>query len=190
MQQICYNQRFESNRLLFVKRLSGNEQGSVMVMAILILALLTIIGICSSNTSVMESQIVRNASIRKLNFYRAESAVIQGAQELEDLRNTTVLDSESRPYLNSNGAPWLNNDNSVDMTDRSGWDGDNANNDDNAETATIDPNTIFAVVRVNVAQRSSLGMENPDQLYEYAVYGLCNGNGSEAFIEAGFKKRY
>jgi Tfp pilus assembly protein PilX len=175
-----------------MKYSSDGEKGSVMIMAILILALLTIIGICSSNTSVMESRIVRNMAIRKQNFYRAESAVMVAAQALEDLKNTTLLDSKDRNQLNTSGCPWLINDNSVDMTSRGNWDSDQANNDDNAAVAAIDPtnNTRFAVVRVNVAKKSSLGMENPDQLYEYAVYGLCSDNSGEAFIEAGFKKRY
>ncbi len=180
----------EMAKNLAEKRLLKDEQGSVMVMAILILALLTIIGICSTNTSVMESQIVRNTAIRKQNFYRAEAAVIQAAQSLQNLKNTTILNSNSRSYLNGSGYPWLINDNSVNMTDRSNWDHDDADNDDNAETAAIDPNVYYAVVRVNVAKKASLGMENPDQLYEYAVYGLCSDTGGEALIEAGFKKRY
>lgn len=185
----CRN-RTEMKKKRPVEQLLGNEQGSVMVMAILILALLTIIGICSTNTSVMESQIVRNTAVRKQNFYRAEAAVIQAAQSLEDLKNTTILNSKSRSYLNTSGFPWLINDNSVDMTDRTAWDHDDADGDDNAETAAIDPSVYYAVVRVNVAKKASLGMENPDQLYEYAVYGLCQDTGGEALIEAGFKKRY
>ena len=190
MREYGCRKRDEMKKDQWIKQILEDEQGSVMIMAILILALLTIIGICSTNTSVMESQVVRNAAIRKQNFYRAESAVIQAAQELDNLKNTTILNSKSRSYLNASGCPWLINDNSVNMTEESSWDHDDADNDDNAETAAINPNVYYAVVRVNVAKKASLGMENPDQLYEYAVYGLCNDTGGEALIEAGFKKRF
>lgn len=191
MKQSCDDEETKKNRRSAANGVSGGQQGSVMVMAVLILALLTIIGIASSNTAIMESQIVRNAAIRKQNFYQAESGVIEAAQALENLKNTVTLKSKDRSYLNNTGnAPWLINDNSVDMTDRTVWDDDNANNDDNAETCSINGDTHFAVVQVNVAKKSSLGMENPDQLYEYAVYGLYDGADGEAFIEAGFKKRF
>ena len=190
MRQTISLKGLDEERPLTVEADSSGEQGSVMIMAIMILALLTIIGICSSNTSVTESQVVRNMAIHKQNFYRAESAVMQAAQSLENLRNTAVLKSEDRDSLNQWGYPWLINDNSLSMSVRNNWDCDGEDDDDTAAVATIDPNTLFAVKRVNVAKKSSLGMENPDQLYEYAVYGRCTDTGGEAFIEAGFKKRY
>lgn len=161
------------------RQILNNERGSVIVFAILILAILTIIGISSSNTSIMESQIVRNEAVRRQNFYRAESGVIEAAQQLKDLENPSVLEANARPWLNSNSA---------DMAQIANWDYSGDSND-NAKASSL-PNTAYTTVRVNVARRASLGMENPDQLYEYAIYGLCNGNNGLAFIEAGFKKRY
>ena len=162
------------------RQILNNERGSVIVFAILILAILTIIGISSSNTSIMESQIVRNEAVQRQNFYRAESGVIEAAQQLKDLENPSVLEANARPWLNSNSA---------DMAQIANWDASGDSND-NAQTSALVPNTSYSTVRVNVAKKASLGMENPDQLYEYAIYGLYNGSDGQAFIEAGFKKRY
>ena len=52
--------------------LFGNESGSAMVFAIMILAVLTIIGISSITTSTIESKIDRNDRLHKIAFYNAD----------------------------------------------------------------------------------------------------------------------
>ena len=62
-----------------------NENGSVMVIALLILVLLTIIGITSTRTSMTESNIVANYQINGMNFYAAESGHQHGVMWLNGL---------------------------------------------------------------------------------------------------------
>jgi Tfp pilus assembly protein PilX len=52
-----------------------NEQGSILVIALLILTLLTLIGISASNTTQIEMQISRNDRQHKAIFYAAEAGI-------------------------------------------------------------------------------------------------------------------
>ncbi len=58
---------------IFVRR-SKNEEGSVMVVTILILALLTIIGIAAMSTTNVELKISGNEKSYKMALYAAEAA--------------------------------------------------------------------------------------------------------------------
>jgi len=68
-----------------------NENGSIIVVAVLILALLSIIGVSSVRTSITEQQISTNMLIHKMNFYAAESGAPHGSLWLKefDLVNDT-----------------------------------------------------------------------------------------------------
>lgn len=55
-----------------------NENGSIIVAAVLILALLSIIGVSAVRTSITEQQISTNMLIYKMNFYGAESGGAHG----------------------------------------------------------------------------------------------------------------
>lgn len=52
-----------------------NEEGSVLVVALLILVLLTIIGISATTTTNIELQIAGNEKFHKIAFYHADSGV-------------------------------------------------------------------------------------------------------------------
>ncbi len=58
--------------------ITRNENGSVIVIAIMILAVLTILGTATVRTSITEQQISTNMLIYKMNFYGAESALAHG----------------------------------------------------------------------------------------------------------------
>ena len=61
-----------------------NNKGSVIIMAIMILVLLTIIGIAATSTSIFESQIIGNEHRYQIDFYVADSGWKEGAMSLED----------------------------------------------------------------------------------------------------------
>jgi Tfp pilus assembly protein PilX len=60
-----------------------NEDGSVLVIAMLILVLLTLIGIAATNTSIIEMQIAGNEKLHKMAFYAADSGTEVGTELLE-----------------------------------------------------------------------------------------------------------
>jgi len=60
-----------------------NEKGSVIVVALIILTLLTILGISSTNTSNIEVRIATNSQDNQLDFYVADSGWKDAAMYLE-----------------------------------------------------------------------------------------------------------
>jgi hypothetical protein len=62
----------------------NNEHGSVIVVAMIILTLLTILGISSTSTSILEVQIATNSQNHQLDFYAAESGWKEAAMWLEN----------------------------------------------------------------------------------------------------------
>ena len=80
----------------------NNQDGSVIVMVLMILAIMTVIGIVSSNTVITENYMVRNMGIRKQNVSLVESALMQGLQEFMQLDNSNP--NNFNPALNT----WIN----------------------------------------------------------------------------------
>jgi hypothetical protein len=62
----------------------GNEEGSIIAVAMVLLALLTLIGIVSTNTSTTEVQIATNGQNAQMVFLLADSGWRQGAIWLEN----------------------------------------------------------------------------------------------------------
>ncbi len=59
---------------------TGNESGSVTIIALLVLLTLTILGITSTSTTIMETNIARNFRDNKLAFFAAESGIAYVAE--------------------------------------------------------------------------------------------------------------
>lgn len=74
------------------RSLLKNENGSVMVIALILLVLLTVLGIAAINTSSREAEIAANNSSYLLAFYSAEAArgYVEGRTALYGEANTTV----------------------------------------------------------------------------------------------------
>ena len=68
------------NRLDFI----DNQNGTVIFVAIIFLALLTLVGVSSISTSTTEVRIAGNAQYNKIEFYIADSGWKQGAMWLND----------------------------------------------------------------------------------------------------------
>ena len=84
----------------------NNERGSVVIItAVLILALLTIIGISSMKTSITEQQISTNHLIYNMNFYAAESGAPHGSLWLKTLDLKDDTDTASFGPLDASDEP-------------------------------------------------------------------------------------
>lgn len=157
----------------------SNERGSAIIIAVLILAAVTILGISATNTSTIEVLLSNNDMMYKENIYKAEGVAMEGGQMLEDALAADLLAFTPE---------WLNQ-NTMNMQSLSFWDYDNANGDDTAEAGTI-TKTRFAVVFNKIALNSSLDLSSSNLLREFSVYGYSKPGSSSAFIEIGYKKRY
>ncbi len=160
-------------------RVTFNEQGSVLILALILMSVLSIIAVTSVTMTTTEYKIVRNERIYQDNFYRAESASRQGLQTLEEASSS---DLEDRSFQ---ALAWLSqkNDN-TDMSDTSLWDSTNS------AGASIS-NADYAVVETGISQGSSLDMTATSNLYKYISYGHGHsGNGGTSVIEIGYKMRH
>jgi Tfp pilus assembly protein PilX len=63
-----------------------NEKGSVIVVAMIILALLTLIGISAVTTSTTEVNIAANDQLNKMVFYTADAGIEVGRQMLNSIK--------------------------------------------------------------------------------------------------------
>jgi Tfp pilus assembly protein PilX len=160
----------------------NNENGSTIVVALILLALLTLLGVFSTNTCTTELSIVRNEAIYNRSFYRAEGAALEAAQKMED-------ENADQLRLATTTLAWLNDD-TVDLTDTANWAGNCAQSDNVTDGAN--ESTRFASISEGIASGASLTMTSPTQLYQYAVHGLYEStqNNARSHIVIGYRKRF
>ncbi|MCP4413688.1 MAG: hypothetical protein GY808_14100 [Gammaproteobacteria bacterium] len=65
------------------QNLLSNENGSALILAVLMLAILTIIGVSSLTTSTVEIQIAGNDKVHKTSFYAADGGTEIGREMIE-----------------------------------------------------------------------------------------------------------
>ena len=159
-----------------------NENGSVMVLALIMLALLTLLGIAATTTSTIEIQVAGNEKLYKENFYRAEAAVMENAQRIKD--------GEAEMKNSSNFPGWLHIESNLpdpdDITNPDNWtDGTGAFPE--VSQVSIDPNTRLLAVFEGLV--TSLDMDKSTKVYSYSIYGRCLRNNGLVMIRAGYRKR-
>ncbi len=95
-----------------------NSNGGVTIAALLILAVLTIIGISSISTSNMEVQIATNDKVHKMSFYAADGGAEIGTELLElNIACPSGFANDNLAINNINVADkdfWLQNDEPTD----------------------------------------------------------------------------
>ena len=79
-----------------------NQDGAAIVLVLMVLAIMTVIGIVSSDTVVTENFIVRNVGINKQNENLVESALMQGLQEFMQ------IDDSDADNFDPASATWIN----------------------------------------------------------------------------------
>ena len=161
----------------------NNEKGSAIVIALMILVVLTIIGISSTNTTIVELQTVRNEGIYKQNLYLAEAAAQEAIQRL-------CNQAQSDPFVLKKKTPvWLNGE-AVDMANVNNWDSDGADGNDNSLKANINADTVLTIVDRGMSPGASLDISGTTNTHDFAVYGLSNHNNGMVFIQIGYRYRF
>jgi len=157
-----------------------NEEGSILVVALILLVALTILGITIATTSEVEIQIAGNERLYKENLYNAEAAAMECAQTMDE---TADLDPAVIAWIKPIGTVTLAN-----IRDDAWFDANST-----AVDAAIDPdgNTRYLAVEEGVAEGTSLDMTKTT-LRSYAIYGkrYNSGNPSQgrSIVKIGFRK--
>ena len=168
-----------------------NEEGAAIVIALIILAALTLIGVFAANTTVVEFQIVRNEAVYRQNFYRAESAAIEAAQWLED--NLTLTTTPA--WMINDGAANSDMTNLInwkDNADPPNWFGNVQKSPNSDDAANLQNNTCYAAVSHGIAVGGSLSMTGGTNLDTHSIYGLFDSTTRQgrSLIRMGYKKRF
>jgi len=155
-----------------------NEDGFLIVMAIMFLALLTIVGLAANNIGTTEVQIATSELIYQRNFYRAEAAVMEAAELLENLADPQAtppawLKTEAGGITPANlGNAWAGADPGVSPA-----------------ASTIDSShSLYLSCYEGITPGSSVAMNAP-KVHEFSIYGRCNDRGI-AEIRIGMRKAF
>jgi hypothetical protein len=85
----------------FVKTMDnprGQEEGSVLIVALIMLALLSIIGFAATTTSRLDIRIASNEYVAKQNLYSAEAAAMELIQHIENGEEEIKWMDASTPF--------------------------------------------------------------------------------------------
>jgi len=148
------------------------ERGSVLIVALVILALFTLLSVSSTTTTNMEIRITGNENIQKENLYAAEAAAMRCAQDMQDTDLRAIIPPA---YLNG-----------IESVPQSQSDICNLTHTDFTE---LPATTAFASVSRGIASGSSLDMTKT-RVHEYSVYGWCDRNRNLVIVEVGYRKAF
>ena len=160
----------------------NNEKGTVIIAALMVLVLLTIIGIASTNVSNTEVKIAGHELIYQQNFYRAEGATLEALEAMENLVD---------PKTAAPAWLWASLGTFAEETpyDRTFWDGTLVGADATPEPSTLS-DTRYAVVSGGIPEGESLDMDST-KIHRYAIYGRsAPTNRGSVTIEIGYLKAF
>lgn len=164
------------------KYVIGNEDGSVLILSLVILAVLLIIGMSATTTSNIENLITRNVEEYTVALYRAEAAAMVAAQNLENAdpnpRDDPDLDSDINPDS------WLYKTVVSDIFDDNNW--------TNAEPVDINVNQNPEIISDSrgIVEGSSLDMAKSN-VYGYTAYGRGRGDrGGVVIVGVGYRRAF
>ncbi len=169
-----------------------NEQGFVLVFALMIMAMLTIIGLAIISNTIFELKISGNDKVSRELLYIAESAAMEAAQKLDNETSPDNLKAK-RTTLK-----WLFVEKDKGGTDTkdelitnpSKWD-DPKNRLASGMGAADGTAKLAAVDLGPVKGQSSLDMaDESNKMYGFAVLGHSSKYNGEKTVEIGYRKRY
>jgi hypothetical protein len=87
----------------------ANQDGSVIVLVLMVLVIMTVIGIVSSDTVVTENFIIRNEGIHKQNINLVQSALMQGLQQYMQIDDSDPANFDPT----ASATDWINDRNNT-----------------------------------------------------------------------------
>jgi hypothetical protein len=158
------------------------ENGSAVVLALMLLSLLTVMGIWSTRKSNMETLIAGNEVARKQTFFRTEGGVIEGGFAIEEATSGE---------LSARSPAWLTEASiAPDMTQPANWDFDGAGGDDTAVPSTMDGEVGYCALDKGITSGDSLLMTGATNVRTYAVYSFHDSRDGQSLMEVGYKRRF
>ena len=171
-----------ANRFKRQSAVISNQQGSAIVMALILLALLTLVATNLSQNTNVELQIVRNDTEKRLQFYQAEAATREGAQSVENMNSYTLSDISVIDWINQA---------EIDL------DAINLNDiNDTWAQSVVDtaPATAKRIAYTVVDRSGPIDLSATSNNHEYAImgaYDVAQGmKKGQVIVEIGYKRRF
>ena len=173
-----------------MKQESGlrNENGAVLVVALMLLVLLTILGISISSTSEVELQIAGNEMRYKENLYKADAAAMACAQIMDETAtiDVNIDDDYLIPFTTGETIEtneWIYDDDF--------WDGNKIVGSDTLTPgivdAVLDPNGNARYVAVYAGVPPGEDFESG--LREFTIFARSTGiKGTRSIIRMGYRR--
>ncbi|MFP4036118.1 MAG: PilX N-terminal domain-containing pilus assembly protein [Desulfobacteraceae bacterium] len=166
-----------------------NQQGSVLVIALILLVLLTVIGISASRNTEIETMIAGNERINKQNFYIAEGSAMRAAQLMEnqDFKSSPlswVMDESNR---NSSGdllPAAAYSDLESHIHEKENW-----TDAFSQSYSELEGDARYLAVSLGVVRGGSLDMSKP-KVYEFAIFGRSDFRDGSGLVALGYRKAY
>jgi hypothetical protein len=163
----------------------NNEEGSVIIAAVMVLVLLTIVGIASTNTSNTEIKIATHELIYQRNFYAAEAATLEALDYMENEPDPTAAAPD---FL------WNNPGTFTDPFAPELWD---QNMTTKPADASISPAyaeyTRYLVVHEGIPAGGGSILTNKGAIHEYTIYGRSSSDRNRkgaSTVEIGYRKAF
>ena len=159
-----------------------NEQGSAIVVAMLVLLLLTIIGAAATQNSITELAIVRNDLLYRDQLFNAEGAAMEAAQWIENAPDATLQDTTGTTNTELSQTD-------IDLTSYN-------LNDGTWEMSAIDDdqNAGAVITGYRIVDQTGPVMLIDPITHTYSVYGLHNRtsgiNQGQVLLDVGYRKKF
>lgn len=160
----------------------GNQDGSILMITMLVLVLVTLIGFSALKSTDTELDISFNDRCFKQNLYMAEAAVVEVGQLLEMEPDTANL----QPATAAGTTRYKVVDAAAFDPLSESWD------DLNSTASAVFPDGLlrYSVVFQGIAPGESLDMSLTSTLWQYAVFGRSEQCSGRLDIVVGYRKRY
>jgi len=160
----------------------GNENGVVLLVAMMILTLIAIVATTYTRNTTVELQIVRNDTEKRQQFYLAESAAREAAQQVENMPKENLSDISNISWINQAEI----NFNGLDFYD--------VNNLWVKSAIDNSPGGTVEVGYSVVEETGPIDLSAPSILHIYSIvgfYDVPNGlNKGQVLIEMGYRRRF
>lgn len=169
--------------------LANNEQGFVLVMALMILVVLSIMGTAAMTVRNTEVMIATNAEIIQHNFYALEAVTLEGTAVIEETDDDTLLNYNNPTWAIPADLTWLQRNDPgppllIDLTKSGTWSGSLIS----PQGTSINKAKFPEPADPKNPDRFSIeppGFNPPDRIQYAAVQGNLNSDNNEYDICAG-----
>lgn len=158
----------------------SQEEGSVLLVALIVLLLVTFLGFASLNLTETEVKIAGNDRSYRQNFYRAESLIKEAA---------LTLDVATNPSPSNPSIPWLSDGTISSAFDPEADDWITTGTTANAQSSSFyADHADYCAIRLQTAPGSNEDMGG-EQKWQYVIYGRSTLASGRVEIAAGYLKK-